>query len=116
MFRGVSHINMDPKGRLAMPAKHRDRLMESCSGQLVATIETQNRCLLLYPLHIWEEIEQKIQSLPAFNPKVRNFQRLMIGYASDIELDSSGRLLLPPSLREYAELKKEAVLVGQVNL
>ncbi len=106
---------MDAKGRLAMPAKHRERLMDVCGGQLVATIDTHARCLLVYPMPAWEEIEQKLQALPAFNPKVRNYQRLLLGYASDVELDGSGRFLLPPSLREYAELDKKAVLVGQVN-
>lgn len=115
MFRGVSHIAMDAKGRLAMPAKHRERLMDVCGGQLVATIDTHARCLLVYPLPAWEEIEQKLQALPAFNPKVRNYQRLLLGYASDVELDGSGRFLLPPSLRDYAELDKKTVLVGQVN-
>lgn len=115
MFRGVSHIAMDAKGRLAMPAKHRDRLVDMCSGQMVATVDIHSPCLLLYPLPTWEEIEQKIQKLPTFDPKVRDYQRLLIGYASDVELDGSGRFLLPPSLREYAGLDKKVVLMGQVN-
>lgn len=115
MFRGVSHIAMDAKSRLAMPAKHRERLMDVCGGQLVATIDTHARCLLVYPMPDWEEIEKKLQALPTFNPKVRSYQRLLLGYASDLELDGSGRFLLPPSLREHAQLDRKAVLVGQVN-
>jgi MraZ protein len=100
---------------MAMPARHRDRLQSLCAGQLVATIDTQSRCLLIYPLPTWEELEQQIQSLPTLNPAVRRFQRLIIGYASDVECDASGRVLMPPSLREYAGLDKKAVLVGQGN-
>ena len=113
MFRGVSHISMDAKGRLALPAKHRERLLAECGGQLVATIDTQSPCLLIYPLPTWETLEQEIQDLPAMKPAVRRFQRLLIGYASDLEFDASGRVLLPQSLREYASLEKKLVLVGQ---
>ncbi len=113
MFRGVQHINMDAKGRLAMPARQREPLLSQCNGQLVVTIDTQSRCLFIYPLPEWEKIERTIQELPALNPAVKRFQRLVIGYATDLELDSSGRMLLPAPLREYAELEKKLVLVGQ---
>ncbi len=113
MFRGVSHISMDAKGRLALPARQREKLLSDCAGQLVATIDTQSPCLLIYPLPTWETIEREIQELPSLNPAVRRFQRLLIGYASDLEFDGSGRVLLPPSLREYAGLEKKLVLVGQ---
>jgi MraZ protein len=113
MFRGVQHINMDAKGRLAMPARQREPLLSQCNGQLVATIDTQSRCLFIYPLPEWETIERDIQQLPALNPAVKRFQRLVIGYATDLDLDSNGRLLLPAPLREYAQLEKKLVLVGQ---
>ncbi len=113
MFRGVQHINMDAKGRLAMPARQREPLLNECNGQLVATIDTQSRCLFIYPLYEWETIEKEIQELPALKPAVKRFQRLVLGYASDLELDGSGRVLLPVSLREYAGLEKKVVLVGQ---
>lgn len=112
MFRGVQHINMDAKGRLAMPAKHRERLLSDCQGQLVATINTQAKCLSIYPLPTWEIIEKDIQDLPTLNPAVARFQRMVIGHASDLEFDGSGRVLLPASLREYAGLEKKVVLVG----
>ena len=115
MFRGVHHISLDAKGRMAMPTKHRERLHHTCGGQLVATIDIQSRCLLVYPLPTWEDIQQEIQELPTLNPDVRRFQRLLIGYASDLEFDSNGRVLLPQSLREYARLEKRVVLVGQGN-
>ena len=115
MFRGVQHINMDAKGRLAMPARQREPLLSLCQGQIVVTIDTQSKCLVIYPLPEWERIEQDIQGLPALNPAVKRFQRLMLGYASDLELDGNGRMLLPQSLREYAQLEKKLVLVGQGN-
>jgi len=113
MFRGVNPINLDAKGRMAVPSRYRDRLVDCCAGQMVATIDTEARCLLLYPLHEWEEIQKKIESLPSFNPAARRIQRLLIGHATDLELDGSGRLLLPAPLREYAELEKKVVLLGQ---
>ena len=115
MFRGVQHINMDAKGRLAMPARQREPLLSLCQGQIVVTIDTQSKCLVIYPLPEWERIEQDIQGLPTLNPAVKRFQRLMLGYASDLELDGNGRMLLPQSLREYAQLEKKLVLVGQGN-
>lgn len=104
---------MDAKGRVALPAKHREKLMADCNGQIVITIDTQTRCLLVYPLPAWEVIEQEVQEQPTLNPAVRRFQRLFIGYATELEFDSNGRVLLPASLREYAGLGKKLVLVGQ---
>ena len=115
MFRGVQHINMDAKGRLAMPARQREPLLSQCEGQIVVTIDTQANCLVIYPLPEWERIEGDIQNLPALKPAVKRFQRLMLGYATDLELDGNGRMLLPQSLREYAQLDKKLVLVGQGN-
>lgn len=115
MFRGVQHINMDAKGRLAMPARQREPLLSECGGQIVVTIDTQSACLVIYPLPEWERIEKDIQGLPALNPAVKRFQRLMLGYATDLELDGNGRMLLPQPLREYARLDKKLVLVGQGN-
>jgi MraZ protein len=106
---------MDAKGRLAMPARQREPLLSRCEGQIVITIDTQSNCLAIYPLPEWERIEQDIQGLPALKPAVKRFQRLMLGYATDLELDGSGRILLPQSLREYAQLDKKLVLVGQGN-
>ena len=115
MFRGVQHINMDAKGRLAMPARQREPLLTQCAGQIVVTIDTQAPCLAIYPLPEWERIEGEIQNLPALKPAVKRFQRLMLGYATDLELDSNGRMLLPQPLRDYAKLDKKLVLVGQGN-
>ena len=115
MFRGVQHINMDVKGRIAIPARQREPILNICNGKLVLTIDTQSPCLALYPIGEWNRIELQVQNLPALKPQIKRFQRLVLGYATDVDLDSSGRLLLPPSLREYAHLKKKLVLVGQGN-
>ncbi len=113
MFRGVNVINLDPKGRLAMPARYRDQLVTQFAGRLVATIDPMAKCLLLYPIDIWEEIQKKIEALSSFNADTRKFQRMMIGYATDLELDGSGRILLSQVLRNHAELDKHVALVGQ---
>ena len=115
MFRGVQHINLDAKGRMAVPTRQRESLLAKCEGRVVMTIDTQAPCLAIYPLPEWERIEADIQALPALNPGVKRFQRLVLGYASDLELDGNGRVLLPQSLRDYAKLEKKAVLVGQGN-
>lgn len=113
MFRGVNQINLDAKGRMAMPARYRDQIDDCCDSQMVATIDTEARCLLLYPLPDWEQIEKKIEALPSFNPAARRIQRLLIGHATDLEIDSSGRLLIPAPLRDYAQLDKKLILLGQ---
>lgn len=113
MFRGVNAINMDVKGRLAIPARYRQVLRDRCDGALVATIDTDEPCLLIYPLDDWESIERKIEALPSLHPVTRRIQRLLIGHATDVELDGSGRILIPPLLRDYAGLEKRTVLLGQ---
>jgi len=113
MFRGINHLNLDTKGRMAMPTRYRDELQADCQGKLIATIDPENTCLLIYPFPEWEVIEQKIQSLPSFNKATRRLQRLLIGHATELEVDNQGRVLLAPSLRSYAKLHKNIVLVGQ---
>ncbi len=115
MFRGVQHINLDSKGRMAVPSRQRELLSVISEGYIVLTVDTQAPCLALYALPEWERIEADVQALPALNPTVKRFQRLVLGYASDLQLDGSGRILIPPALRDYAKLKKRAVLVGQGN-
>lgn len=115
MFRGISHIAIDPKGRLAMPAKYRDAIVENAEGQVVVTVDHTDKCLLIYPLDQWVKVEKILMSLPNMNRRVRNMQRLILGHAAELELDAQGRVLLPAPLREYAGLDKRAVLVGQAN-
>lgn len=111
MFRGANVLNLDAKGRMAMPAKYRDQLMSSCDGRLVVTVN-RDRCLLLYPLPVWEEIEAQLNRLPGLDPNVRRLQRNLMGRSEDLELDAQGRVRLPPALREFADLEKRVALVG----
>ena len=111
-FRGINNIAVDAKGRMAMPARYRERLLDGCGGRLVVTVD-QDHCLLVYPLPEWEVIEEKLINLPSLNKQSRLLQRLLIGYATDLEMDAQGRILLPAMLREYAGLKKKAVIIGQ---
>jgi len=113
MFRGINPINLDAKGRMAIPSRYRAPLSVNCAGELVVTIDTESRCLLLYPIHEWEEIQQKIEALPSFDKNARRIQRLLLGHATDVEMDTNGRLLLSAPLREYAQLEKKIVLLGQ---
>lgn len=112
IFRGINNLALDAKGRMAMPARYRERLMETCGGRLVVTVD-RDRCLLVYPLHEWEIIESQLVNLPSLNKQARLLQRLLIGHATEVELDSQGRILLPTMLRDYAALDKKIVLIGQ---
>lgn len=97
---------------MAIPAKYREPLQDSCDRQLVMTVD-RDRCLLIYPLPEWEVIEQKLAKLPNLNKAARLMQRMLIGYATELELDSSARILVPPPLREFAGMEKKVVLIGQ---
>jgi MraZ protein len=112
MFRGANKLTLDVKGRMVMPTRYRERLQERCGGKLVITVD-KDQCLLIYPLPDWEEIERKLMRLPTLNPQARRLQRLMVGHATDLELDGHGRVLLPPKLREFALLTRDAMLIGQ---
>lgn len=112
MFRGSNNLTLDAKGRMVMPTRYRERLQERCGGKLVVTVD-KDQCLLIYPLPDWEEVERKLMRLPAFKPQTRQLQQMMVGYATDLELDGHGRILLPPNLREFGLLTRDAVLIGQ---
>mgnify|MGYP001485687191 CR=1 FL=1 len=105
---------MDSKGRLAIPTKYRQHLLDSANNQMVLTID-RDRCLLLYPLPVWENIERKLIQLSSTNSRTRALKRLLLGHAEDCCLDASGRVLLPVPLRAFANLEKQVVLVGQGN-
>lgn len=112
-FRGLSTINLDAKGRMAMPARFRETIDAGCQGKLVVTIEEEGKSLAIYPLQRFEEIQRKLEALPSLNAAAKRLKRLIIGHATDVELDGSGRILIPPTLRSFAKLDKRAVLVGQ---
>ena len=98
---------------MALPGRYREGLLEGCGGHLVATIDTDHRCLLLYPAPEWERIEKQIEALPSFQPEAVRVKRLLLGHANDLEMDASGRVLLPQELRQYARLDKQVSLIGQ---
>lgn len=112
LFRGVTQLVLDAKGRLVVPARHRDGLTPNDDGRLVLTADP-SRCLLLYPLAAWEPIQARLMALSSFNDQLRGLQRLLVGHADDVEIDAAGRILVPPALRKYATLDKHVVLVGQ---
>lgn len=115
MFRGINTLTVDTKGRLTIPTRYRDSLVVGEHAPLVVTIDTEETCLLLYPSAQWQIIENNLQKLPSFNAAARRIQRLLIGHATDVDLDANGRVLLPPVLRGYAQLEKDVVMIGQGN-
>ncbi len=115
MLRGVHSLALDAKGRIAVPSRYRAALEAIASNQMVVTIDTESKCLLIYPLPEWEKVQEKISALSSFNKAARRIQRLLIGYATDVDVDSAGRLLISGPLREHAGLDKKVVLLGQGN-
>ena len=114
-LRGANMINLDAKGRLAIPTKYRDWLREDCSGELVCTVDISTRNLLLYPLPEWEAVEKKLAKFSSTIPAERRIVRLLQGNAKECDLDKAGRILVSPELRQHAGLEKKVVLVGQLN-
>ena len=98
---------------MAIPARIRDALVEYCGGRLVVTAHTEDRCLLVYPEPEWLTLLPQIEALPSFNKVSQRVKRILIGYATPLEIDGNGRVLVPPTLREYANLDKKMMLVGQ---
>ena len=116
MIRGANSLNLDSKGRIAIPTRYRDAIVSCCEGKMVVTVNnTKEHCLWLYPMNEWEAVEEKIVALPSFNPDHQKLKRFLLGYASDVEMDGSGRILLPAPLREFAMMTKSVLLVGQGN-
>lgn len=112
MFQGAAALNLDAKGRMAVPARHRDALVAAGEGRLVITAHP-HRCLLLYPHPAWEPIRAQVLAASSLQRESAMVRRLLVGFAEDAELDGAGRLLISPSLRQYAGLEKEIWLVGQ---
>lgn len=114
MFRGIANLSVDAKGRIAMPKVHRDRLEVEQVTELMMTID-RDKCLLIYPMAAWLVFEKKIMDLPNTTDYNRGLQRTYVGHATEIELDANGRLLIPSALREFAQIEKKAVMLGQGN-
>ena len=115
MYRGTSAITLDSKNRITIPTRYREELFADCQGKMVCTVDIQHPCLLLYPLPEWEEIELKLCGLSSMNPQERLLQQVLLGNASDCEIDKSGRLLINGPLRPHAGLEKGLMLVGQLR-
>ena len=111
MFQGATELSLDPKGRLAIPTRHRDGLTAGGTG--VVLTAHPDRCLLLYPRAAFAPIGTKVATLSSFNEQARWWQRLVVGFAEEIDLDGSGRILISPALRKFADLKRSVMLVGQ---
>lgn len=114
MLRGVNILSLDSKGRVAIPARYRAELTDACEGQLIVTVD-KGQSLLMYPRPEWETVEKNLMALPSINEQVRMLQRLLVGHATEVDMDASGRVLVPPPLRKYAKLEKQVVLLGQGN-
>ncbi len=113
MLNGVSKLNLDAKGRLAIPSRYRERLMEDCNGRLVVTLD-QERRMVIYPYNDWKKVEEKLVKLSISKAAVK-LKRLILGHAEDCDMDKNGRINLPSYLREKNNLTKQIVLVGIGN-
>ena len=112
MFRGAAKVSIDDKGRMVLPTRFRAVMLERCAGRLIVTVDPDG-CLRIYPQPEWEQIEQKLMAAPGLDPQVKRLQRLMVGHATETELDGHGRLALTPELREYGDIKRAGMLLGQ---
>jgi MraZ protein len=116
VFFGETAINLDAKGRLAIPMRYRESLAEQCENRMVLTYSAfDSGSLWLQPEKTWERVRDEVMALPSFNPNHRALQRRLVGSATAVEPDGSGRILLPPSLRQVAGLEKRVVMLGMGN-
>ena len=112
MFQGASELNLDVKGRMAVPMKHREPLSLPSQGKLILTAHREG-CLLMYPLAHWEPIRDKVMKFPALDPAAAVWKRLLIGFAEEHVLDGNGRVLISPELRKFAGIERLVVFIGQ---
>lgn len=110
MFLGEYKHSLDPKGRIALPAKFRAQLKD---GAIIT--RGLDHCLFVFGMKEWEKLAEKLTALPLAQANSRAFARLMLAGASDVELDGQGRILVPDYLREYAGLSKTAVIAGVMS-
>ena len=113
MFFGETAINLDAKGRLAIPTRFRELLDEQCGGRLVLTYSAfDSGALWLYPVEAWERVRDDVMGLSTWDAGHRSLQRRLVGSATPVEPDGSGRILLPQTLRQSAGLEQRVVLLG----
>ena len=110
-FHGATVVTLDAKGRLAIPTRHRDALLEN-SRTLVLTAHPDG-CVILYPEADWEPVRAQVQNFPSFHPQASWWKRLLLGFEEHVVPDGSGRLLVSGALRQHAQLQRDAMLVGQ---
>ena len=117
MFKGISEIKLDDKGRFALPKRVRQQSQEGFGSKFVVTVNpfAGEKCLFLYPLPRWSEIAEAQAQWPDSDQRVRKLVRLLFGYAEELSLDKSGRVLLSQPLRDYASLRRDMVVVGHVQ-
>lgn len=113
MFRGRYEHSIDPKGRLSIPSKFREILVTNYDERLILT--NFDNCLWAYPVREWKAVEEKVSALPQFKPEVKALQRFFISAACECPLDPNGRIIIPNTLRRYAALMKDVVLVGMTR-
>lgn len=112
VFQGATQINLDAKGRMAIPTRARDPLTAGGTVKLVLTAHPDG-CLLLYPLPAWEPIRQKVMAFPSLDRQASLWKRLLVGFAEEVEPDAAGRLLISPELRDFAHISRPVMFVGQ---
>ena len=112
VFQGANQINLDAKGRMAVPTRARDPLTQGNTVKLVLTAHPDN-CLLLYPAPAWEPIRAQVMAFPSLDRQLSIWKRLLVGFAQEVEPDAAGRLLIPPELRDFARITKQVMFVGQ---
>jgi MraZ protein len=121
LFIGNATVNLDEKGRFAIPTRYREGVQQICNCKLIATVAVNERgtgiegCLWIYPVPAWEGLQEKIKTFSDLNKAGVKLKRFLIGYATECEMDSQGRVLLPELLRKFANLDKKMILVGQLN-
>jgi MraZ protein len=111
MFHGAAVITLDAKGRIAIPTRHRDALLDA-GRSLVLTAHPAG-CVLIYPAESWEPVRSQVEKFPSFDPQASWWKRLLLGFEEHVAADGTGRILLPPALRQHARLEREAMMVGQ---
>ncbi len=115
MFRGVYNLTIDTKGRVKIPKRHQVQINKIDEGKMVLSIHPDDSCLLLYSLKNWQILEKKVGALPSLNIHTKRLKRKLIGHATDCELDSASRVLIPATLREYVNIDKKIIMSGQGN-
>ena len=115
MFRGRYEHTIDQKGRTSIPSRFRELLSSKYADDRLIVTSFVDPCLIAYPVAEWQAFEEKVRALPRFDPKVMQLKRVLISGATECPIDRNGRILIPPVLREFADLKREIVWAGMVD-